>query len=127
MHFKVTLALQSLQSFLQSKIFVALCTSHFTWLPSFFHRMPNTFSKLVGQGGPGTSASAQAKMILDELIVRYSKNRTAIKRLVIAALLASTVNQIRNTIKKAKRARPASKDPKLKDKVEVSIIKSASA
>jgi hypothetical protein len=91
-----------------------------------FQRMPNIFSKLAMQGGPGTSASAQAKLILDELIVRYSKNRTTIKRIVIAALLASTFNQIRNAIKKTKRARPASKDPKLKDKVEVST-KSASA
>lgn len=89
------------------------------------HRMTNIFSKLAMQGGPGTSASAQAKLILDELIVRYSKNRTTIKRIVIAALLASTFNQIRNAIRKTKRARPASKDPKLKDKVEVST-KSAS-
>ncbi|GAB5587063.1 ATP-binding cassette long-chain fatty acid transporter pxa2 [Umbelopsis nana] len=84
--------------------------------------MPNTFSKLAVLGQHSATASAQAKLVFNELIVRYSKHRTAVKRLVLATLLASTINRIRNTVKKSKKAKSATKDAMLKDKVEVDMV-----
>jgi hypothetical protein len=87
--------------------------------------MPNTYSKLASLGQHGASASAQAKVLFKELIVRYANHRTTIKRLVLAALLASTINRIRGTINKSSKMKSATKDTKLKDKVEVGVQSAA--
>ncbi|CAM0135483.1 unnamed protein product [Umbelopsis sp. WA50703] len=84
--------------------------------------MPNTYSKLASLGQHGASASVQAKVLFKELIVRYANHRTTIKRLVLAALLASTINRIRGTINKSSKMKSATKDTKLKDKVEVDMV-----
>lgn len=87
--------------------------------------MPNTYSKLASLGQHGASASTQAKFLFKELIVRYANHRTTIKRLVMAALLASTINRIRGTIKKSNKVSPAAKDKNKKDKVEVGVQSAA--
>jgi hypothetical protein len=87
--------------------------------------MPNTYSKLASLGQHGASASVQAKVLFKELIVRYANHRTTIKRLVLAALLASTINRIRGTINKSSKMKSATKDTKLKDKVEVGVQSAA--
>jgi len=125
MHFQVTLALQPLELvclalFANFTYSAALSAKH-SFCCHLPHRMPNTFSKLAVLGQHRASASAQAKLLFNELIIRYSKHRTAVKRLVIAAMLASTINRIRTTIVKSKKAKPATKDTKLKDKIEVSL------